>query len=276
MILVNGKKVEIEVFPNKESKIKDFIIGDNNVVDFYYEDDKDFVHLAFVKWDIDNNTITSENTLRVMYMPYSRMDRKMASNDVHSLPYACKLINNLKFDKVIVLEPHSQESIRLLKNATAKYPVLEWVDRIVEETNFDKKTDCIVFPDYGAIDRYKAERITKEFNYVFFKKKRDEATGWITDMELEEVLPNGCKRAIIIDDLCSFGGTFFKAGIILRGLGVEDVTLVVTHLENSVFQGKLLEKGVSPINRIYTSNSVIRDKICDFIERINVLPINFE
>jgi ribose-phosphate pyrophosphokinase len=289
MILVNNKKIEVEYFPNKESMVKDFECGYENVVELFYEDDRDLVHLVFVAYhmrmEIQGQKLCAAcvpyvrvkdlplytNTLIIHYMPYERMDRKI-ENNIFSLDAASGLINSLKFDKVIVVEPHSNKTIAYLNRPEAIFPSVEWLPQIISSIQFDKNVDCIVFPDEGAKKRYSHTFLSSGvLSIIQFNKKRDPQTGELFDFECLDKLPEGCKKSIILDDLCSRGGTFLRVGQILRDMGVEDISLVVPHLEQTVFEGELL-KDNSPINRIYTSNSMIRKNTHN---KIIELPIKF-
>jgi phosphoribosylpyrophosphate synthetase len=58
-----------------------------------------------------------------------------------------------------------------------------------------------------------------------------------------------------MDDLCSYGGTFVRAGHLLKEGGSGNIDLLVAHCEGSVTQGDLA-KITSPIKRIYASESM--------------------
>lgn len=266
MILLNKQLIITEQFPNKETKIKDFdnFIQNENIIQFTYQEDGDLIRLMFVKQRLDEEKVNTK--LLVNYMPYSRMDRKI-EGDLFTLQYICQFINSLKFNKVFVVEPHSQKTIELLENSVAIYPALDWLPQVMEELNFTK-SDRIVFPDKGAAARY---RDSGYENVCIFEKTRNAATGRIENMVLKEGnIPQGAK-CIIVDDLCSAGGTFLWAGNILKEMGSSDITLMVTHCETGIFSGKLLVKE-SPINRIFTSTSMMKTQHT----KIKYITLNIE
>ena len=282
MILVNGNKVEIEYFPNKESKVKEFpVSSEKNVVELFYEDDRDLTHLLFVKNYMDETHYSARSHLVIHYMPYSRMDRKI-EGDLYTLKYICAFISDLRFRNIYVIDPHSFATEWMIfvspENAnwdTAPNPVIiipmeEWGGIVLNEIGFYPPLDCIVLPDNGAYNKYHDMCEKTNLDVRRFDKERCPTTGKILNMKLIEPIPMGCEKVVIIDDICSYGGTFYTAGQILRDMGVNDITLVVTHLEESVFKGNLLYDS-SPINRIYTSNSIIRTQTHP---KINILPIN--
>ena len=256
----------MENFPNNETKIKDFeeIIEENNLLEFTYREDGDLVRLMFVKRRIEEKP--SQCTLVINYMPYSRMDRKI-DGDLFTLQYVCRFINELNFNQVYIVEPHSSKTTELIERSTAIYPALNWLPEIMSDLKFTDN-DRIVFPDKGAASRY------KDCNYknvCIFEKTRNPLTGKIENMVLKEgSLPQGAK-CVIVDDLCSAGGTFAWAGSILKDRGASDVRLIVTHCEPTVFSGKLLSED-SPIDLVYTSRSMMDTEH----PKLNYMNLNIE
>ena len=283
MLLLNQQEISAEQFPNNETKVKDFdenILPDRNVLEFKYFDDSDLIRLMFVKWRLDE--LQTPCTLVIRYMPYSRMDRKIPGS-LFTLQYVCRFINILQFKEVVVIEPHSQKTMELLEHAVAVYPVMDWLPDIMTEIGFSDN-DRIVFPDKGAAERYRnyglkdscvfektRNPITGRQDICVFEKTRNPITGRIEGMKQKEgTIPQGAK-CIIIDDLCSAGGTFLLAGNSLRENGAGEVYLIVSHCEPTVFDGKLLADD-SPIDRIYTSDSMMNRPH----RKIKYLPVNID
>jgi ribose-phosphate pyrophosphokinase len=253
MIVLNNQTIITEQFPNKESKVKDFDawILKENIVQFTYQEDGDLIKLLFVKKRLDEEKCN--NTLVIRYMPYSRMDRKI-EGDLFTLKYVGQFINSLHFDKVYVIEPHSTRTLELLDNSNAIYPALDWLPMLMEKLSFTEN-DRIVFPDKGAAARYEQAGYK---DCCIFDKTRNAQTGRIEDMVLRKgEIPNGAK-CIIVDDLCSAGGTFLWAGKILKEKGAGEVYLLVTHCELGIFSGKLLNED-SPIDKVFTSTSMMSE-----------------
>lgn len=267
MLILNAREIITERFPNNETKVKDFaenIRPDGNILEFYYREDGDLICLMFVGRRI--NELKVPCTLVIHYMPYSRMDRKI-EGDLFTLQYICDYINGLNFVKVIVTEPHSQITMELLERSVAVYPVIDWLPRIMQEMEFGEN-DRIIFPDKGAAARYRSADYK---NVCVFEKTRNPQSGRIEGMNLREGSLNRGAKCIIIDDLCSAGGTFAWAGNVLREMGAADVVLAVSHCEPTVFGGKLLEPE-SPVSRIYTSTSMMNEKHPKLI----YMPVKFE
>ena len=221
------------------------------VLNFKYHTDIDLVNLYSINKIISTSELKKHKVnLFIWYMPYSRMDRKI-EGDVFTLEYVCLMLNSMCLDKVYIVEPHSNVTMNLLKNSYAIYPAKEWLPIIKEKVGF-KPTDSIVLPDKGAKKRYGEF----EKDICILDKKRNPTTGEILSMNIIEGSVNKDSTCIIIDDLCSKGGTFEYAARILKSLGAKKVYLVVTHCEENIFNGKLLDSD-SPIDKIFTSRSIL-------------------
>ena len=54
-------------------------------------------------------------SLYLPYIPNARMDRVKSVNEIFTLKHFCDVINSLEFEKVTVVDPHSDVSPRSLK-----------------------------------------------------------------------------------------------------------------------------------------------------------------
>lgn len=259
MIKVNGYQIEVKEFPNGESLIKRRFADcrDKNFkVSLKFESDLDLIHLAMIKHEIDE--VGGIATLQLPYVPYSRMDRTEGEN-VFTLKAICKLINGLNFKEVHILEPHSDVCVALLDRVVPyEYTIKTLLPKALKETNLDLNgNDYLVFPDGGAEKRYAKQVDCK--NILTAIKHRDFATGDIKSLEIIGEAKEGF-NAIIVDDLCSKGGTFMLTANKLKEMGAEKVYLITTHCENTIFGGDVL-KGDSPIETVFTTNSILNEQV---------------
>ena len=65
------------------------------------------------------------------------------------------------------------------------------------------------------------------------------------------------KNILIIDDICSKGGTFYYAAKALKELGARNIYLYVTHCEKTITSGNIYYG--NEIAQIFTTNSIWRD-----------------
>ena len=66
------------------------------------------------------------------------------------------------------------------------------------------------------------------------------------------------KKVLIIDDICCTGGTVLEASKVLKRKGASEIRLFVAHCENNVIKYDIVRE-TSPIDRIYTTDSIIRN-----------------
>ena len=263
MILLNGKEVIFKTFPNGETLVdnKSIIEAIDTMymyetktanVSFKYENDSDLIKLMFLKNILDPFRMKTYN-LTIYYMPYSRMDRS-ESGSPFTLKYIANFINSLKFDSIEVIEPHSDVTCAVLDKATANMINFKLLPKVMADIGFHPSYDYIVFPDQGASKRYGSKIVAP--NQIIGHKKRNFETGRIESLDLiGDIDPTYGKRAIIVDDLSSYGGTFIMTAKALRDKGIEEVYLLVAHAEYSIFKGELFTSGL--VDKVFTTNTII-------------------
>ncbi len=259
MILVNDILIEKNKFPDgtllmKPNNIYHFSKFHPLHITWLYEDDSEIFALVCLKRHLDQfyNTFC----LEMPYIPNARMDRTKSAEDVFTLKYFCEIINSLNFNQVFVRDAHSNVSLALLNNVVNN-DVDYYIAKALELSN----AEALFFPDEGAMKRY-FEGAYKP--YAFGMKKRDWETGKILSLDIinSENIVN--KDVLIVDDICSRGGTFFYAAKALKEAGAKNISLYVTHLEKTVFDGEMFSSGL--IDKIYTTESIYTNwKYCDKI-----------
>ena len=252
MILLNNKQIEIKKFPNGESflNIEDLVLQEINEIKLKFENDEDITHLIFLKGHLDD--LAAKTKLTIGYLPYSRMDRTEGMR-VFTLKYFTRLINSMNFESVEIYEPHSDVGTALLDRVRVVNMSAELGIEVLKEVQNEVRATYIVYPDTGAAKRY-----SKQIKYnkiLTANKERDFQTGNITSLEINGTIEDSDFDAIIIDDLCSKGGTFMMTAEKLKEMGAKYIYLVVTHCEDTIFQGDVLKSDL--ITRIYTTNSIL-------------------
>lgn len=244
MIKVNGVEMETTWFPNGEMKVSDFEVKPMNGVTMSWENSNDLIMLMFIKKHIDD--FRGNAVLTLTHMPYSRMDRRIEGS-VFTLKYICDFINYLQFTSIELYGAHSDVAPALLDRCNN----VEIVERVLEDARI--LSGQFFFPDAGAQKRFSF--LGNMNTDVVGFKKRNVLTGHIDKYDiLGEVVPGG--TVVIIDDLCSKGGTFELASKCLKEAGAGDIYLVVGHCEYSIFSGGILSQG-SSIKKVFTSNSML-------------------
>ncbi|NMM63302.1 ribose-phosphate pyrophosphokinase [Clostridium sp. P21] len=253
MIYFNGEKVEFKKFPNGESMIHSENLKlkiSNNEIKVKFENDEDITHLIFLKGHLDELKVKSN--LVFPYMPYSRMDRTEGIM-IFTLKHLCRLINSLNFESVTIYEPHSDVCTALLDRVKVVNMSKILAEDLLKKLNNAKEDVYLVYPDAGAAKRY-----GKDISYekiLTANKERDFKTGFIKKLDINGSVKDKNFKAIIVDDLCSKGGTFVLTASKLKEMGADEIYLVVTHLEDTVFKGELLENDL--VKAIYATDSIL-------------------
>ncbi len=216
-------------------------------VQWLYQGAEELVALIYLVKTLRRNAPNCDIVLEMPYVPNARMDRIKNSDEVFTLKYFADVINSLNFTSVYVLDPHSYVSTALINNVHVM-DVKKLIQKVIDATD----PDLLFFPDEGAMKRYSS---MAQKPYAFGIKRRDWATGKIEGLDVVgNVTDFADKKVLIVDDICSRGGTFFFAAKKLKDLGVGSICLYVTHCENTIHQGELLKGNL--VDKVYTTNSI--------------------
>lgn len=255
MLILNGKPVKIDKFPDGTLLMKEEIIDSKNqIIDWRFQSNEELVALNFLVNHMRNNG-DYYIILRMWYIPNARQDRVKNPEDIFTLKYFAKMINSLEFNEVQVFDPHSSVSEALLDNIVIYEPE-HLINDIYKEVS--KIGDTVIFyPDEGAMKRY-SKNIKRpsgtHIPYAFGIKDRDWNSGEIKGLSVvgEDIVKG--KNVLIIDDICSRGGTFYHSAKKLKEIGAEKIYLYVSHCENTILEGEVLTSGL--IEKVYTTNSI--------------------
>lgn len=152
MLKLNGTEILFGRFPNKElflaiANLSILPLPHENVVTWIYEDNEDFAKLLILTYWLDE--MNANTVLNISYMPYSRMDR---ANGVYvpSLTPVADFVEFLRYDKVVIREPHSSATLEGIPRSEAEGWVRNTMHSVMELGGFDS----ICFPDAGASVRH--------------------------------------------------------------------------------------------------------------------------
>ena len=255
MIKVNDTEIKVGHFPDGTQSIEfsdDQPYYSTNEVEWFYDSDEEVFTLMCVVDMIRRNSKNSRIKLWIPYLLNARMDRIKKPEQNFSLKVFADFINSLNFDKVVVYNVHSNVSEALIDNIININPIFD-VDEVISVY----KPDVIYFPDEGACKRYADLACIKKYGLpvIFGIKKRDFATGKILGLDVVSDIDLKEKKVLIVDDICSAGGTFKFSAMKLKELGASDVTLYVSHCEDNIQNGDLLKTDL--ISKIYTTDSIL-------------------
>ncbi len=169
--------------------------------------------------------------LQFNYLPYARYDRAMKENDSFSLKAFTDIINSMNFNRVLLVDPHSNVGQILLKNSEVIIDQLTAI-QLSNVITCNNSYDYIVSPDFGAIK--KATSISEYYNIplLISLKKRDVSTGYTVfdKLLIDDSVDLTDKKLLIVDDICDGGATFVNLAKGIKDLyNIKSIDLFVTH-----------------------------------------------
>lgn len=252
MIQLNEHIIGNDRFPDGTLLMKlPFSPQPSNEIRWHYENDAELFKLICLVKAMREMYKGVRIDLFMPYLPNARQDRVKNPEDVFTLKYFCEIINSLEFDTVFVTDVHSNVGLALLDRVREIKP-WDYIEKAIHKIPVDR--DLVAFyPDEGAMKRYSGGICLP---FAFGIKQRNWETGEIEGLMLQGREGIAGKDVIIIDDICSRGGTFYHSALALKEAGAENIYLYVTHCENTIYEGELL-KDNNLIKHIFTTNSLL-------------------
>ena len=253
MLKLNGEEVKFGHFPDGTIHLE---VNDPGYADitWLYESDAEMAQLYFLVTHLHTFEI-DRMVLLLPYVPNARQDRVHYENECFTLKYFCQFINSLNFTEVHIFDPHSYVCQALLD----RVHVIQQKDDIQSILRFLPKNTTLFYPDDGAHKKYSD---MLQLPAAFGIKHRNWEDGKITSYQVAGEAKHmiAGHPVLIIDDICSRGGTFYHAAKALKELGATDIFLYVSHCENSIllpnFNGQSLVDIPNLITEVYTSNDI--------------------
>ena len=216
-----------------------------------------------------------------LYIPYllgARADRKFAEGGCSYLvDVIAPDLKALGFEDITVIDVHSEVSPGCIPNLVNISVLPKLTNLAIQEVKKEGKSNChFISPDSGASKRsfetckeliIEFSELANYFDLIECAKHRDLISGKI----LETVVPvsdMGGEDAVIVDDICSKGGTFMGLAQVMNNKNCGDKYLVITHFEGTADIKQLKEAG---IKGVFTTNSIGNFETPDgFIKQIEV------
>lgn len=209
----------------------------------YLANNDDIMKLLFTVDALRREYVGIKLKARIPYMMYARQDRVCNRGDAHSAAVMSGLINNLGFEEVVVLDPHSDVMSALIKNIS----VITQID-VFKRVHNNWSNIHIVAPDAGAYKKSVAfAKAAGAKGVIVCNKERDMATGHITSLTMSADVTG--LDLFVLDDICDGGRTFIELAQLTKS--ARKVELAVTH---GLFT-KGAEVVANEFDRVYTTTS---------------------
>ncbi len=241
MIKLNGIEIKPTIFPDGTSqvwKIPKITSKVLNKIEWEFESEAEIMHLTQLCVLIEklDGVVTD---LFIPYFPYARQDKKITNETT----FAKQVFNGFLFNlpnilKITTIDIHSSEMhYSSVKNI---FP-LDEINFTIEQA----EPTLLAYPDKGAKERYGD---FGDLPTCSFSKDRDQSTGHIKNLFLNELGVNiKDEDVLIIDDICDGGMTFKLTAEKLLQSGANSVSLYTTHGIYSKGIQTLKDSGISRI-----------------------------
>lgn len=204
-----------------------------------------------------------EITLFVPYFLGARSDRNFGSGTNNYLKdVICPIINMQGYEEVVVVDPHSNCLEMGIKKFRKFYSLVPLSSAVRE----CKEGFFIISPDAGASQRVSdlSQLVNIPVEVITCTKVRENGKIVKTNVPAEDLQGRDC---IIIDDICSKGGTFIGIAKELKKKGAGNIYLVVSHYEGTAREQDLKDAGIT---KVFTTNS-ISDVVSDFVQKHKII-----
>lgn len=252
---ISVSPVEIFIFPDGEKRIQiqeevvdeDCIIVQSTAIPTA----ENYMELFFIADGLKRSGARSI-TVVMPYMGYQRQDHVFRPGEAVSLQVVIKTLENLGITRMIACDLHSIKIPEFFNIPLTHLSALPLFAAEIKKQGWEKLDSVLVSPDMGGIRRIKLiSEMLSDMPFVTIIKNRDLATGTIAAGGLQGEVT---RRALIVDDMISSGGTIVQANDMLRAKGAEEVYVFVTHPVFSSDAPQLLQN--SGVDKVYVTDSV--------------------
>lgn len=222
----NALEFESLVFPGGEPHIRILTPLSSKKVSISYRIDSfEKFGILFLAVDALKRMGCEEMELFLPYFPAARQDRVANSGEALSVKVMANLINSLGFNKVMILDPHS-DVVSALINKVSILSNLAFIQKI---SNLFEEFPVFIAPDAGSHKKVNKLSVNLGgFPIVECTKSRNIQTGVLSDFKVyaDDLKEQDC---LIIDDICDGGGTFIGLAQALKAKNAGKIYLAVSH-----------------------------------------------
>ena len=224
MIKLNGVEIEPTIFPDGTSQVwklpedaLSYIVKENkcdhrgfpiedefierrhdyssNIIEWEFENEAELIHIAqlrdLIKYK-DGSLVSV--ILKLDFLPYGRQDKRVSNTTTFARSTFLKILKSLEFNQITTLDVHSR--------------VPDFIENIFPSKEIDfafdeAKPTLVCFPDTGAKDRYQS--YFGNFPTCSMSKDRDQTTGRIKNLFLNELVNIEGESILLVDDICAGG-----------------------------------------------------------------------
>lgn len=255
-----GQKKVMEIFEkNKTSEFVELVEKNMPItLELRYNRYEDLFFILLLRERLHDWLMDSE--LFIWNFPYENVDFDNSSKSLIAKTVGM-ILHYPQFQNVLILDSSIDINRLGPRFCYNVYPIKDWLDDIQKEIGFEKNDYIVVLNEEHA--KLYAMNVPENMCMIDQNMQvnkvvpiiEDETFGrYVRNINFEKFdIPKGAK-CIIVDRLCTNGENFVHVANILKSFGASEIYLVVTHCDESIFDGVLLSED-SPISMVYTSKS---------------------
>lgn len=247
--------LEIHIFPDGEKRIRVFerIVDEHCVVvqPTSTPADQNYMELFFIV-DALKRSGAKAVTAVIPYLGYQRQDHIFRDGEAVSLEVVIRTLEAVGMDKLILFDLHSIKIPELFHIPVSHLSALPLFAEKIKKNAWTNSDTVLVSPDMGGVRRVKQLcEMLSGMPYASIVKNRNLATGKLTAERVEGRLK---KRALIVDDMISSGGTIITAANLLLKNGVSEIYVFATHPVFSDAAPQALQK--SAAQKVFVTDTI--------------------
>ncbi|MDO8460895.1 MAG: ribose-phosphate pyrophosphokinase [bacterium] len=264
--------LEIHVFPDKEKRIRviENVVDKDTVVvqSCSTPADSNYMELFFIV-DALKRSGAKKVTAVVPYLGYQRQDHIFRDGEAVSLEVVVKTLEATGMDRLIAFDLHSIKIPELFSIPVIHLSALSIFAEEIKKYKWSKNDTVLVSPDMGGIRRIKLiSEMLSNMPFATIVKERNLSTGEVSTQGIKGSVG---KRAIIIDDMISSGGTIVSAADLLSKKGVSEIYVFATHAVLSENAPALLQK--SAVKKVFVTDTINISKAKRF-PKLEILSVS--
>lgn len=246
--------LEVFVFPDGEKRVRilDKVLGEDVIVvqSASGPTDENYMQLFFIT-DALKRSGAKSITAIVPYFGYQRQDHMFRIGEAVSVEVVAKILETIGITRLIAVDLHSIKIEQAFNIPVVHLSALSVFAAKIKEM-FSSYPLTLVSPDMGGIRRIKIlSKMLSDMPYAVIEKNRNLASGKVSASKITGKIG---KRAIIVDDMISSGGTIALAAKILKEKGTEEVYVFAAHPVFSAKAPEILQE--SGVNKVFVTDTI--------------------
>lgn len=268
-------ELEIYIFPDGEKRIRilDSVLDQHTVIvqPTSTPADQSYMELFFIV-DALKRSGAKSVTAVVPYLGYQRQDHIFRDGEGVSLEVVRRTLEAVGVNRLIGFDFHTVRVPQLFKIPVSHLSALPLFAERIKKEGWTNGDTTLIAPDKGGIRRIKIlSDLLNGMPYGSIEKNRDLVTGEVTAEEIDIQGGELKKRALIVDDMISSGGTIVTAINLLLRKGAEEIYVFATHPVFSDAASEVLQK--SAAKKVFVTDSILIPEQKQF-NKLHILSIS--